>query len=164
MTDFRRRARQLRFPREFRISEPASPGPAQDEPEPEPVIDRLPAAPSDMDDATVADIVTNLWRVRKRFTGDDEVPKAQRLAARNLTSMSDRLAEAGVRVQDHDDLVWDPGMSLKALAYEPRSNLDRETVVDTVRPSIYRGGQCIQLGHVIVGVPEKGQDDGSRDD
>ncbi|QUH04015.1 hypothetical protein HUO13_27205 [Saccharopolyspora erythraea] len=83
------------------------------------------------------------------------------MATRDLTAMSERLSKAGVRVQNHDGVPWDPGMSLKAIAYEPRSNLDRETVVETERPTVYRGGRCIQFGHVIVGVPEKGQDSGT---
>lgn len=132
------------------------------EPVPAPEPESMPAQP-DLDDGTVADLATNMWRVLKRFSsnGDGEVSKAQRMATRNLTAMSDRLNDAGVRVQDHDGIPWDPGLSLKAIAYEPRPNLERETVVETVRPTVYRGGQCIQIGHVIVGVPEKGQDSGT---
>jgi hypothetical protein len=163
MSSFRQRVRQRRFPQEFRIPEP------HDQPTaiataiaPAPVVEPTPA-PSDLDDRAVADIATNMWRVLKRFSdnGDGELSKAQRMATRNLTAMSDRLSTAGVRVQDHDGMPWDPGMSLKAIAYEPRPNLGRETVVETVRPTVYRGGQCIQFGHVIVGVPEKGQDSGT---
>jgi hypothetical protein len=121
--------------------------------------------PSDLDDDTIADVATNMWRVLKRFASENgELPRAQRMANRNLTAMSERLAAAGVRVQDHDGLAFDPGMSLTALAYEPRPNLHREEVVETVRPSVYRGDKCIQFGHVIVGVPEEGQDHDSRDD
>lgn len=116
-----------------------------------------------MDDETVAEVATNMWRVLKRFSenGDGEAPKGQRMAMRNLGAMSEKLAEAGVRVQDHDGLAWDPGLSLEVIAYEPRPNVDRETVVETVRPSVYRGKPCIQRGQVIVGVPEKGQDNGT---
>lgn len=163
MSNFRQWARQRRFPPEFRIPEPLDQAAtAAREPEPSPEPEPL-AAQSDLDDRTVADIATNMWRVLKRFStnGDGEVPKAQRMATKNLTAMSDRLSDAGVRVQDHDGIPWDPGLSLKAIAYEPRPNLERETVVETVRPTVYRGGQCIQFGHVIVGVPEKGQDNGT---
>lgn len=167
------RARQRRFPPEFRIPEPGD-LPATEAPTPEPAPEPAPKPlrepekepdrkPSDLDDGTVADVATDLWRVLKRF-GDSsggEVPKAQRMATRNLTAMSDRLSAAGVRAQDHDGMPWDPGMSLKAIAYEPRPNLDQETVVETVRPTVYRGEQCIQFGHVIVGVPERGQDSGT---
>lgn len=163
MSSFRQRARQRRFPPEFRIPEPQSqPVPAL-EPLPEPSPEsQLEASSSDLDDQTIADIATNMWRVLRRFSDDNgDVSKTQRMARRNLTAISERLSEAGVRVQDHDGMAWDPGMSLKAIAYEPRPNIDRETVVETVRPTVYRGGQCIQFGHVIVGVPEKGQDSGT---
>lgn len=174
MFGFRESLRQRRFAPEFRIAEPLSPDPRAPEPQTlvpetlEPVVEAAPPPPSDLDDETVADVATNLWRVLKRFKADAEgsdgdVPKAQRIATRNLNAVEERLKEAGVRVQDHDNLVFDPGMSLKALAYEPRAGIDREVVVETVRPSVYRGDQCIQFGHVIVGVPEKGQDDDARD-
>jgi hypothetical protein len=165
---FRQRARQRRFPPEFRIpapqDQPVPAPPPVPAPEPVPELAAPPEpAPSDLDDRTVADIATNMWRVLKRFSsnGSGEATKAQRMATRNLTAMSDRLSEAGVRVQDHDGMAWDPGMSLKAIAYVPRPNIDRETVVETERPTVYRSGRCIQFGHVIVGVPEKGQDSGT---
>lgn len=177
MSSFRQRIRQRRFPPEFRIPAPQAPPVAaapEQPPAPDPlpeqplVPDPLPESPpepahADLDDRTVADVATNMWRVLKRFSDDSdgEVPKAQRMAMRNLSAMSERLHEAGIRVQDHDGIPWDPGMSLKAIAYEPRPNVERETVVETVRPTVYRGGQCIQFGHVIVGVPEKGQDSGT---
>jgi hypothetical protein len=164
LSSFRQRARQRRFPPEFRIPVPPDQPSPVAPPEPVPALAAPPEpSPSDLDDQAVADIATNMWRVLKRFSdnGSGEVTKAQRMATRNLTAMSERLSEAGVRVQDHDGMAWDPGMSLKAIAYEPRPNIDRETVVETVRPTVYRGGQCIQFGHVIVGVPEKGQDSGT---
>ncbi|MGC7096790.1 hypothetical protein ACPZ19_19120 [Amycolatopsis lurida] len=162
MSSFRQWVRQRRFPPEFRIPEPLDRPAAVTAQEPAPPVEAA-TVPSDLDDPTVADVATNMWRVLKRFgdNGDGEAGKAQRMATRNLTAMSDRLGEAGVRVQDHDGISWDPGMSLRAIAYEPRPGLDRETVVETVRPTVYRGGQCIQFGHVIVGVPEKGQDGGT---
>lgn len=152
-------------PAEPVLAEPAPAEPTAAEPAPvEPApVEPTAAEPTaaDLDDGTVADIATNMWRVMKRFSGDGEVSKAQRMAMRNLTAMSERLDAAGIRVQDHDGTPWDPGMSLKAIAYEPRPNVEQETVVETVRPTVYRGGQCIQFGHVIVGVPEKGQDSGT---
>jgi hypothetical protein len=47
------------------------------------------------------------------------------------------------------------------VAYEIHSGISKETVLETVQPSIYRAGRCIQLGQVIVAQPEKGQNDGS---
>jgi len=123
--------------------------------------------PSDLDDDTVADVATNMWRMMRRFADasngaeNGDLPRAQRMTVRNLRSMSDRLAEAGVSVQDHDGITFDTGLMLKVLAYEPRPGIDREIVVETVRPSVYRAGRCIQMGEVIVGFPEKGQHNGT---
>lgn len=140
------------------------------EPPSEPDVSPVPTGPSissDLDDATVADVATNMWRVMRRFADAEdgahngEIPKAQRMTVRNMRAMSQRLAEAGVKVQDHDGIDFDPGLRLKVLAYEPRPGIDREFVVETVLPSVYRTDRCIQIGEVIVGFPEKGQDNGS---
>jgi hypothetical protein len=157
LSSIRQRVRQRRFPPEFRIAEPAHPVP----PEPEP--GESPAdVVSDVDDDTMADVATSLWRVLRRLADENgDATRTRRMATRHLTAMSERLAEAGVQVTDHDGLAFDPGLSLKAIAYEPRPAIDRETVVETVRPSVYRAGRCIQYGQVIVGTPEKGPDDGS---
>ncbi|WP_424186872.1 hypothetical protein ACOBQX_03290 [Actinokineospora sp. G85] len=157
MSSIRARARQWRFPREFRIPELEPTPPPEPDPEPE-VVEAAPPEVHGLDDAAVADVATNLWRLRSRLeTGVGQDDRERRLANRHLAAVHDRLAEAGIRVQDHDGIAWDPGMVLRVLAYEPRPHLDRETVVETVRPTVYRDDRCVQQGHVIVGVPEKGE-------
>lgn len=162
LSDIRRIIRQRRFPAEFRIPAPGR--------YPVPPGDRLETLPmpvatgpdpvetvAELDDAVIADVATGVWRVLKRFAADSEAAKTQRLATRNLTAVAERLADAQVRIQDHDGAVFDPGLSLRVMAYEARAGIDRELVVETVRPSVYRSGRCIQTGQVIVGMPEKGQ-------
>lgn len=163
LSNIRRIVRQHRFPAEFRIPAPdrysVRPG-DQLETLPMPVVtdpEPAPAVVAGLDDAVVADVATGVWRVLKRFAADSEAAKAQRLATRNLTAVAERLADAQVRIQDHDGAVFDPGLSLRVMAYEARAGIDRELVVETVRPSVYRSGRCIQTGQVIVGMPEKGQ-------
>jgi hypothetical protein len=160
LSSLRQRARQRRFPPEFRIFRPALPiasvGPARE----------VPAIESDLDDAVIADVATNLWRSLKRFEGaeSESATRLHRMTTRNLRAIAERLDEAGVRIHDHDGLAFDLGMALEVVAYEPRPNLERETVVETVRPSIYRAGRRVQIGQVIVGMPTEGNNDGSRDD
>ncbi|MQY23900.1 hypothetical protein [Nocardia macrotermitis] len=153
-----RRIRQYRFPPEFRIPEPtryladpATAAPITDEPDPIVPADR---ELDDLDDAVVADVATGVWRVLRRFASEDgEAPRAQRLATRNLTAVRERLEQGRIRIQDHDGAVFDPGFSLDVMAYEPQPGFDREIVVETVLPSIYRSGRRIQIGQVIVGIP-----------
>lgn len=120
-----------------------------------------PVTVPDLDDAMIADVATNLWRSLKRFEtmeSDESDARMRRMTTRNLRAITERLDEAGVRIHDHDGLEFDAGMALEAIAYEPRPNLSREIVVETVRPSVYRGQRCIQIGQVIVGKPTEGQD------
>jgi hypothetical protein len=41
------------------------------------------------------------------------------------------------------------------LAHQPTGGIGREEVVETVKPSVYLRGVMIQMGDVVVGVPEK---------
>ena len=168
------RFRQRRFPPEFRIGEPEWPfdGRPPDATEREPVpqpeepVRRHPAEPpvADLPDEVLADVVTNLWRTTRKVLGDGEPDRAQRQAARHLRATWSTLAEAGVEAKDHDGLQFDSGMSLDVAAYETRPGLTAETVVETVQPSVYRAGRCIQIGQVIVGQPERDTLDVAYDD
>jgi hypothetical protein len=104
-------------------------------------------------DDELADALTNLWRAGRKLsaTGSDE----QRQAARHLRAACTALAEAGLTFQDHDGTAFDPGLALEVIAYEPRPDAGGETVLETVRPCVYRDGRRIQIGQIIVARPEK---------
>lgn len=144
--------RQRRFPPEFRIPDgyPEIPAVATAEPEPEPEPAADPPA-----DVVMADLATNLWRVTKKLTGEQngDAARGRRMASRHAQAAQESLAEAGIQVQDHDGTPFHPGLSLDVIAYEARPGTASETVVETVRPSVYRAGRCIQTGQVVVAQP-----------
>jgi hypothetical protein len=144
----RGKRRQRRFPPEFRIPDgyPEIPVAPQ---ESSPTVDE-PA------DVVMADLATNLWRVTKKLTGEQngDAARGRRMASRHAQAAQESLAEAGIQVQDHDGTPFHPGLSLDVIAYEARPGTVAETVVETVRPSVYRAGRCIQTGQVIVAQPE----------
>jgi hypothetical protein len=111
------------------------------------------SAPTDsaLTDVTLADAMTSLWRAGRKLEGAGEA--AGRQAARHLRAATETLAAAGVTVQAHDGRAFDPGLALEVVAYEPRPGTTRETVLETVRPCVYRSGRRIQVGQVIVGTP-----------
>lgn len=156
LSSMRERIRQHRFPPEFRIAEPVWPV------EPPVAAAQAPAAPheppriADLTDTVVAKFVTDLWRTTRKV-GDGDADPARRRVAKHLRAAWDTLAEAGVKAEDYEGLAWDPGMSLEVLTYELRPGMEREIVVETVRPSVYRAGRRIQRGQVIVGHPERGR-------
>lgn len=170
----RGRLRQRHFPPEFRI-----PTQAHQPPRPELPSPRVESAPQDAvphpPDAALADLATQLWRLGKKLTepaaedpggsGNGGRASSRRApkAARHLRAAQDALAKAGVEIHDHDGMEYDIGLALDVLAYQPTPHATRETVHETVRPSVYRDGRCIQTGQVIVAQPEGEQDHGSRD-
>ena len=166
-------SRQRRFPAEFRIVAPVvvpdiPAGPVGGAPLPaaEPVPTKsvppahLPPAPlpaDDLPDDVMAGLVTEIWRARNRVDGpgaEEDPPRAVRWANRYLGAAADRLADAGIEVKSHDGLRFDVGMDLHVLAYQDDPDVVEETVVETIRPSVRRAGRVIQMGEVIVAVPE----------
>ncbi|WP_086820612.1 hypothetical protein [Allokutzneria sp. NRRL B-24872] len=96
---------------------------------------------------SLADIATAVWRLHAKLADQDSP------ARRHAQTAMDALAEAGIEVQSHRDRDYDPGMAIRVLAFQPRPGLTKETIVETVRPTIYLHGQVIGMGEVIVGIP-----------
>lgn len=156
MSGISERFRQRRFPAEFRIGPPALAAPV---PEAAPPVPPAPE-PDDLTDAALAEIVTELWRTRRKIDdkgGQDQVPRAQRQANRHLRTVWDRFTESGVTVKEFEGMRFDVGLDLDVLAYQDDPDAVEETVLETVRPSVYRGGRRIQIGQVLVAMPEKEQ-------
>ena len=107
------------------------------------------------DDALFAQLGTGLWRLRDKLTDPatrEPRPEARR-AFRHLESVWDVLREAHVEVLDHRGDRFDAGRSLVVLAYQPTPGAEAEYVLETVKPTIYRGDRRIQVGEVIVATP-----------
>jgi hypothetical protein len=131
-------------------------------PAPAPVAVEPPAPATDLADDVVADLATNLWRTRKKINPDGARDATQRAAARHLLTAWETLEEAGVEIQDHDGSLFRPGMALDVVAFEKTPGVRATMVLETVRPSVYRSGRCIQMGQVIVAQPEEGLGNGAR--
>ncbi|WAL64633.1 hypothetical protein ORV05_27255 [Amycolatopsis cynarae] len=128
---------------------PAAPGPESSE------VDSVEEGP--VDEKALAEAATNLWRAQRRLAGDGErTSSRERQAGRYLRTVRDALAEAGLVVQDHDGDTFHPGRSLEALLFQEEPGLTTETVLETVRPSVYFHDRRIQMGQVIVGSPAPG--------
>ena len=104
----------------------------------------------------LAEVGTGLWRLRQKMLqpGTDRPLEEMRRAYRHLESVWDVLAEAGVEIQDHTDALFDPGMSLRVIAFQPTAGIERERVLETIKPTIYFQKRTIQMGEVIVATPE----------
>jgi hypothetical protein len=111
-------------------------------------------APADVDHKALAEAATNLWRAQRKLSGGDTSTQT-RQAGRYLQTCRNALTDAGLVVQDHEGAAFHPGRSLEVLVYEEDAALTTETVLETVRPSIYFHDERIQMGQVIVGRPAK---------
>ena len=156
--------RQFWFPREFRIAEsPWSGDLGQLLLRLERCIEatREPQglALGEQEIGLLADIGTGLWRLRQRMVkpGTNQPLAEMQRPFRHLESVWDALVQAGAEIHDHTDKLFDPGMSLKVVSFQPMPGLERERVIETIKPTIYFKGKPMQMGEVIVGRPEKHQ-------
>jgi hypothetical protein len=96
----------------------------------------------------LAEVATGLWRLYRRL--DSGAPEA-----RHVRRILEVLSDADIRIDDHHGVAFDPGLAIDVVAYQPTEGVDREQVIETERPSIFRGAATLQRGRVIVGVPVK---------
>lgn len=164
--------RQLLFPPEFRIHQasysedkrallkPAIEHFLKNWPPPAPPVLPVPKqAPPRL--LFLADVATGLWRMRRNMVPldsrrlmDARPIEVMQKPYRWLVSVWEVLKENGLEIQDHTGDSYNSGQSLKAPAFEPVPGLQEETVIDTIKPSIYLDGKMIQMGEVVVGIPE----------
>ena len=158
--------RRKRFPRAFRIEErqhpsiPATIATVQNALDGAVPNQRIQPAPVTDEAAPLfAKLATNVWRLRARMVdpASDRPREEFRLAYRHLESLWDALAGADVRIVDHTGTPFDSGLSLRVLSFEPKEGLTRETVIETLRPTIFHKDKRIQIGEVIVGSPPETQ-------
>jgi hypothetical protein len=166
MTRIRGALKQWLFPKEFRIGAALWPAGLASEIErmsqslarlEKPASASSPDAPSEEMLSRLADAGLGLWRLRRRMVDPetDEPLEEMRRAYRHLESTWDALTEAGIEIQDHTDSLFDSGLSLKVIAFQAMAGLEREKVIETIKPTIYYKGKRIRMGEVIVGAPEK---------
>ena len=103
----------------------------------------------------VVELATELWRLRNKVTkeGSDEPRDEFRRLFRHVTSAWDTLADSQVEVHTHTGQIFRSGLAVEVLAFQPTEGISRETIIETVRPSVYFHGRHVQHGQVIVGTP-----------
>jgi hypothetical protein len=110
----------------------------------------LPAESGVVDQKALAASATNLWRALRKLEDADDAPPPVRHAQHYLRKVRQTLADGGLVIYDHDGELFHPGLSLDVLARESSAEAEKETVAETVRPTVYLGEERIQLGQVIV--------------
>jgi hypothetical protein len=156
--------RQLKFPREFRISELAWPKELERSlrkwsERPRPIGDAGIPDPGTGFKKFMADVGTGLWRLRQKMV-DPETGKPReemRRAFRHFESVWDAVHGEGIEIQDHTGNPFDSGQALVPVAFQETPGIRREIVLETIKPTIYYQKKAIQVGEVIVGKPLSNQ-------
>ncbi|TDD62220.1 hypothetical protein E1263_04935 [Kribbella antibiotica] len=147
--------RQWRQHREIRIAEPSfSEEQCRELAELAALLDRIPVeAPGPEEDTkALAEAATSLWRAQRKLTQAGRSAE-NRQTGRYLRTCAEALAAAGLVVQEHDGTAFSAGRALDVLVYQDDPGVSEETIVETVRPSVYYHDQQIQRGEVIVARP-----------
>lgn len=102
-----------------------------------------------------AAIATHAWRAKGRIVDPDtgEPKEGLERIYRHIEGILQALEEDSVSIKDYAGGIYDTGMAVKALAFEPTPGINREMVKETIRPTIIFNNQVLQLGEVIVGTP-----------
>lgn len=105
----------------------------------------------------LVDLATGLWRMRQKMiepkTGRP-VEEMRRLY-RHFESVWDTLSGAGVEIHGHTGEPFESGMALNVITFQPSAELQRELVLETIKPTVYLKNEMVQMGEVVVGVPER---------
>ncbi|MFI6009572.1 hypothetical protein ACIBAG_12200 [Streptomyces sp. NPDC051243] len=112
-------------------------------------------APVALEAGAVVELATAVWRLCNKAESADGISAGVR---RHLEAVVDALVESGVRTRSYEGTVFDPGLRMRVLAYQPMPGLERDEVVETVRPAVYLRGTPLALGEVIVGTPQEESD------
>jgi hypothetical protein len=109
-----------------------------------------------MPTAMLADIATGLWRLRRRLVDATGEPlEVMRRPLRDVEMLLSRLREENIEVQDHTGSAYDPSLSLRVAAFQPVPGIENDRILETLKPTVYHHQERIQVGEVIVGIPEK---------
>ena len=114
----------------------------------------------------LADLATNAWRLREKMRepGTDQPREEMRRVYRHVEAIWASLQQQGVEIRDPTgEIVPEGGVyGLRVLASQPTPGITREKVLETIKPTIRFKNQVIQMGEVILAVPEKADGSGQR--
>lgn len=111
-----------------------------------------------------ADVGTLVWRIQQRLAATEELPKPLRKLSRDVERTWDALTQGGIEIKDHTGGDYEGGMALRVITSQPVSGLARRQIIETLKPTIYYRDRIIQMGEVIIGIPEETETSKSIDD
>jgi hypothetical protein len=103
----------------------------------------------------MADIATNAWKAKTKMIdgASGEVRDEMKRVYRHIESVLESLHTMGLEVKDHTGDAFDYGLPLKVVTTQPTQGITRESVIETIKPTIYWQQQIIQMGEVVIATP-----------
>lgn len=109
--------------------------------------------------ATVT-VATNAWRIHTKLVDSvsgeprEEITKEElKRVRRYVETILEALVNIGLEIKDRTGEIFDYGMPEKVVAAQSQEGLNREQVVETIRPTVYWGHQLVQQGEVVIATP-----------
>ena len=127
--------------REPQAPSQAAPGPAADDPE------GLSTA--------FGGLATQVWRAMGKTVdpATGEPREEMRRVHRHIEGALEVLKQMGLTINDWVNQPYDAGLPVKVLAFQPAPGVERDTILETVRPTVMWKNRLVQLGEVVVGTP-----------
>jgi hypothetical protein len=135
-------------------SAPPAPEPAQTLESMPPVV---PAANSlEAMDGSLSGLATQVWRTRNRIIDPEtgEPREEMKRIYRHVEGAFEMFTEMGLTINDWVKQPYDAGLPVKVLTFQPTPGIQRDTVLEAVRPTVIWKDRLLQMGEVIVGVPQ----------
>ena len=104
-----------------------------------------------------ADIGTLVWRVQRRLSAMGQLSKELKRISRDIESARNALSQRDIEIKDHTGQDYMTGMALRVIAAQPLPELIKKQIIETLKPTIYYKGKIVQMGEVVIGVPEENQ-------
>jgi hypothetical protein len=103
----------------------------------------------------MADIATNAWKAKAKMVNGSsgEVREEMKRVFRHIEGILESFKEMGMEIKDHTGDAFDYGLPLKVVTSQPTQGITKESVIETIKPTIYWQKQIIQMGEVVIATP-----------
>lgn len=111
--------------------------------------------PSPQEQLDAVGMAVEIWRLGARLKRVAPLlpSKELRPLESSVAKLGEFLERAGLSTDDPEGRSYTEGEQLEVLLFEQSPGLTRPTVLQTVKPAIYRRGILIGRAEVVVGVP-----------
>ncbi len=118
-----------------------------------------PAGPSADDTeglaAAFGGLATQVWRAYGKTVdpATGQPREEMRRVHRHIEGALHVLKQMGLTINDWVNQPYDAGLPVKVLTFQPAPGVVRDTILETVRPTVMWKNRLVQLGEVVVGTP-----------